>query len=47
MQLNLGGMLFCVGLALVSDQLWQMLILIALGILFFVQLIFAARAHRQ
>jgi hypothetical protein len=47
MQLNLGGMLFSVGLALVSDQLWQMLILIALGILFFVQLIFAARAHRQ
>ena len=46
-QLNLGGMLFCVGLVLVSEHLWQMLILIALGILFFVQLVFAARAHRQ
>ncbi|MDO9087387.1 MAG: hypothetical protein Q7U53_14355, partial [Anaerolineaceae bacterium] len=47
MQLNLGGMLFCVGLALVSEQLWQMLILIALGILFLVQLVFAARALQR
>ncbi len=47
MQLNLGGMLFCVGLALVSEQLWQMLILIALGVLFLVQLVMAARAMQQ
>ena len=47
MQLNLGGMLFCVGLALVSEQLWQMLILIALGVLFLVQLVLAARAMQQ
>ena len=47
MQLNLGGMLFCVGLALVSEQLWQMLILIALGVMFLVQLILAARAMQQ
>ena len=47
MQLNLGGMLFCVGLALVSDQLWQMLILIALGVMFLVQLVLAARANQQ
>lgn len=47
MQLNLGGMLFCVGLALVSEQLWQMLILIALGILFLVQLVIAARAIQK
>jgi hypothetical protein len=47
MQLNLGGMLFCVGLALVSEQLWQMLILIALGILFFVQLFLAARTLQR
>ena len=47
MQLNLGGMLFCVGLALVSEELWQMIILIALGILFLVQLVLAARAMQQ
>ena len=47
MQLNLGGMLFSVGLALVSEQLWQMLILIALGVLFLVQLVLAARSQRQ
>jgi hypothetical protein len=47
MQLNLGGMLFCVGLVLVSEQLWQMLILIALGVLFLVQLVLAARAMQQ
>ena len=47
MQLNLGGMLFCVGLALVSEQLWQMLILIALGVLFLVQVVLAARAMQQ
>ncbi len=47
MQLNLGGMLFCVGLALVSEQLWQMLILIALGVLFLVQLVMAARAMQK
>jgi hypothetical protein len=47
MQLNLGGMLFSVGLALVSEHLWQMLILIALGILFFVQLFLAARTLQR
>jgi hypothetical protein len=47
MQLNLGGMLFSVGLALVSEQLWQMLILIALGVLFLVQLVLAARSMQQ
>ena len=47
MQLNLGGMLFCVGLALVSEQLWQMLILIALAILFLIQLVLAARAMQR
>ena len=45
--LNLGGMLFCVGLALVSEQLWQMLILIALAVLFLVQLVLAARAMQR
>jgi hypothetical protein len=47
MQLNLGGMLFCVGLALVSEQLWQIIILIALGIMFLVQLVLAARAMQR
>ncbi len=47
MQLNLGGMLFCVGLALVSDELWQMIILIALGVLFLVQLVLAARSLQR
>ena len=47
MQLNLGGMLFCVGLALVSEELWQMLILIALGVLFLIQLVLAAHAMQQ
>lgn len=46
-QLNLGGMLFSTGLALVSDQLWQMIVLIALGIMFFVQLVLAVRAQRE
>jgi hypothetical protein len=47
MQLNLGGMLFCVGLALVSEELWQMIILIALGVLFFIQLVLAARSLQR
>lgn len=47
MQLNLGGMLFCVGLALVSEELWQMIILIALGVLFLIQLVLAAHAMQQ
>jgi hypothetical protein len=47
MQLNLGGMIFCVGLALVSEELWQMIMLIALGVLFFVQLVIAARTMRN
>jgi len=47
MQLNLGGMLFCVGLALVSEQLWQMLILIALALMFFVQLVLSIRAKNK
>ena len=47
MQLNLGGMIFCVGLALVSEELWQMIMLIALGVLFFIQLVLAARAMQK
>jgi len=47
MQLNLGGMLFCVGLALVSEQLWQMLILIVLALMFFVQLVLSIRAKNK
>ncbi len=47
MQLNLGGMLFTVGLALVSEELWQMIILIALGVLFFVQLVLSARSMQR
>lgn len=42
-QLNLGGMIFCVGLALVSDQTWQMIVLFAMAILFFVQLVISLR----
>ena len=47
MQLNLGGMLFCVGLALVSDATWQMIVLIFLGVMFFLQLVIATRAIRR
>ena len=47
MQLNLGGMLFTVGLALVSAELWQMIILIVLGVLFFIQLVIAARSLQR
>jgi len=47
MQLNLGGMLFCVGLALVSNETWQMIILIFLGVMFFLQLVIATRANSR
>jgi len=47
MQLNLGGMFFCVGLALISDETWQMIILIFLGVMFFLQLVIATRANRH
>ncbi len=46
-QLNLGGMLFCVGLALVSDQTWQMIVLFALAFLFFIQLVIAIRSLQK
>lgn len=47
LQLNLGGMLFCVGLALVSDATWQMIVLIFLAVMFFLQLVIATRAIRR
>jgi hypothetical protein len=46
-QLNLGGMLFCIGLALVSDQTWQMIVLFALAFLFFIQLVMAMRSLQK
>lgn len=46
-QLNLGGMIFCVGLALVSDQTWQMIVLFALAVLFFVQLVISFRTQQK
>jgi hypothetical protein len=46
-QLNLGGMIFCVGLALVSEQIWQMIMLIALSMLFFIQLFLALRSLKN
>lgn len=46
-QLNLGGMIFCVGLALVSDQTWQMIVLFALAFLFFIQLVLSMRSTHK
>lgn len=46
-QLNLGGMFFCVGLALVSDKTWQMIILLLLAVLFLVQVVISVRSRQN
>ena len=46
-QLNLGGMFFTVGLALVSEQTWQMIILLLLAVLFLVQVVISVRSHKS
>ena len=42
-QLNLGGLLFCLGLGLVADKTWEMVLWFLLSIVFLIQVVFAAR----
>ncbi len=43
LRLNLGGLVFCLGLGLVADKTWEMLLWILLAIVFLIQVVIAAR----
>jgi hypothetical protein len=45
-QLNAGGMLFCLGMGLVTDQTWQMAVWFVLVFVFFIQIVLLIRALR-
>lgn len=42
-QLNLGGLLFCLGLGLVADKTWEMVLWFLLSVVFLIQVVFAFR----
>ena len=43
LRLNLGGLFFCLGLGLVADKTWEMVLWIILSIVFLIQVIIAVR----
>jgi hypothetical protein len=45
-RLNLGGLVFCLGLGLVADKTWEMALWILLSIIFLVQVVISARGKK-
>jgi hypothetical protein len=45
--LNLAGVLFCVGLGLTSDPVWEQILWLVLGALFLLQIVLAAISMRS
>ena len=43
-QLNVGGLLFCLGMGLVADRTWEIVLWFILAFVFLVQIVLAARS---
>ncbi|MHB8132793.1 MAG: hypothetical protein ACYDH1_01105 [Anaerolineaceae bacterium] len=46
-QLNVGGLLFCLGMGLVTDKTWQIVLWFILAFVFLIQIVLAARSSNS